>query len=149
MVSIKTKTFNALTTPNVNPGQPIDSVLERKARIIGVVCSVPVPAGGDSAKFGLYVEIAGIAVPIAQIDCTDVTKVQYLWAGAQGKTGSLTKAGPAVDTVTGAIPLKMVSTWTDAFNNAGVTAKIQIITAGGGQVQILYTVDNPTDDDTN
>lgn len=146
MVAYKTKTFNITTTPNVNPGQNIETVLEPGAVILGVVLTAQTLVAGQNAKFALYSEIAGIPTAIANGDCTGTTNAVQIWAGAAGqRSNDLVKAGPAADTVRGFIPMGMRARWTDGFNNATAELKLQIITVDGGQVQIYYTTEPPTD----
>jgi len=151
--SIKTRTFNFLTTPTqVNPGQLLSSCLEPGARILGIVCSVNVAT--DSASAAIYASVGGIDVPLMNMNASFGTapfaatagSIQW-WAGCdhQYTDNKIQTSAPATNTVQGNIPKGMPETWQDKASGAIYNLKLQLLTNNTSSIIVFYTVDPPTD----
>lgn len=139
---LKAKIFNLLGTPTVSPAQPVSDILEKNARIVGIILD---PGVAGSATFALYMTVSGLSIAVAAGNATLAGNVREWWAGIDNNshTESVLSAGPANNTITGTLPSAMPTKVQEAVSGVTYDLTLQIVTAIDGQVLVLYTTDPP------
>jgi len=144
-IGIKSKTFNALGTPDVSPGVLISTALEPRARIIGIIASVTGVA--DSAAWALFASVGGVDTQVANCNISALTAntARGWWAGISGRyNDNIILQAAAANSQQGFWPFTSTDQWVDITAGATYQLKLLIDTNVAGNVIVFYTVDPPT-----